>query len=108
MALASLTVGTLVWHLADVLMLRAFEESRYTVGVSFMLLHIVSIPLFAFSSVTLFKVQRSWWIVEFPYYVIGLFVSALLFRAVLNVQITWREVLAGVLLVTVALLVTRK
>ena len=107
-ALGSLTLGTFVWHLADVLMLRASEQGRYPVVWAFMLLHVASVPLFALSSITFFRVQRAWWIVEFPYYVIGLLTSALLFRTVLGVQLSWREGLAGGLLIIVAILVTRR
>ena len=108
LALGSLTLGTFIWHLADVFMLRASEQGRYSVVFAFMLLHVMSVPLFALSSITFFRVQRAWWIVEFPYYVIGLLISALLFRTVLGIQLTWREALAGGLLVVVALLVTRR
>ena len=108
LALSSLILGTVIWHLADVFMLRASEQGRYGIILAYMLLHVLSIPLFALSSITFFRIQRAWWIVEFPYYVIGLLTSALLFRAVLQVQITWRELLAGGLLIVVAILVTRR
>lgn len=100
--LISLITATLLWHSADVFMLRAFEAGQQRAGLLWVLLHLLSVPLFAFSSYAFFRVQRVWWIVELPYLVTGLLVSAVLFRSTLQLRITWREILAAALVVAAA------
>ena len=104
-AMLSLTIATVIWHAADVNMLRSFEQGNTRQGVLWVLLHVASVPFFAYSSLLFFRYQRSWWIVELPYLVMGMTVSAILFQLNLRVTLTWREAVAAVLVLFAAYLV---
>jgi hypothetical protein len=106
LAILSLGVATVIWHVADVNMLQAMEVGRRGQALAWVSLHVVSVPLFALSSCVFFRIQRAWWIVELPYLLAGFVVSALLFRNVLSVSLTWRELAAVPLILGAAFLVS--
>lgn len=103
-SLGCMVVASLLWHVGDIYFLREAMEGRWLPASRWLLLNLLSIPLYAISTYGLFLVRRSWWLVEFPYWITALFISAFLFRQVLAISLGWREWVSGALLIVIAFL----
>jgi hypothetical protein len=103
-SLVLMVFASILWHVGDTFFLRDFPSSPWYVASRWLILNVASVPLYAISTYGLYLVKRSWWLVEFPYWIAALLISAFLFRQVLQVSISWREWVSGVLLILIAFL----
>ncbi len=71
-------------------------------------LNVLSVPVFGLAFAGIYRVQQTWWLIEFPYWLISIIVSAVFFSRILNITIGWRDVLAAALLAVVAYLVSSR
>lgn len=102
--LGSMVGATVLWYAGDILYLREAMSGKWWLGLRWLGLNLISVPLYAFSTYGLFATKRTWWIVEFPYWIISILLSLILFRRVLGVSISWRELLSGGLMLIIVIL----
>jgi hypothetical protein len=103
-SLLCLFVASILWHVGDAFFLRNAVVGQWFSAIRWLILSFLSVPLFALSTYGLFLVKRAWWLVELPYWIMGLVLSIFLFRQVLSISVSWREILSGVLLILIAFL----
>lgn len=97
-------LGSVLWHIGDAFFLRDVAAGEVQKSIWWLMLQVLSIPIFAISSYGLYIVKPSWWFVELPYWVMALVLSIMLFRQVLHVSVSWREIVSGVLFIVICLL----
>lgn len=103
-SISLMLVASILMHVGDAYFLRDFAAGNVQRSIWWLVLQALSIPIFAISSYGLYVVKPTWWFVELPYWVMALVLSLVLFRQVLHVAISWREVVSGILFIVICLL----
>lgn len=100
--------ATTIYFYGEALFLRDWAAGLYHQACGWLAIKIVTIPMYAIGTYWLFSYAKTWSIAEFPYWIMSFVISYVAYVQVLDVKITWREIVGALMILGAMALVGSK
>ena len=88
--------------------LRDAVSGQYWKSSVWLLLKVLTIPLYAVGTLWLYQFGRTWSISEFPYWIMSIVISLILYSSILKTCFSWKEAVGIVLILTAVCMIDLK
>jgi hypothetical protein len=108
LSLVAYLIATVAWFYGEARFIEEMKIGNLWKGAAWASLGLISIPLFTFGTWYLYVASKSWWIVQFPYWMMSVAVSYWAFTRVVGVKVSWHEWVCVALLMVIVIIMGLK
>ena len=101
-------VATLIYFFAEASFVKSAMDKQWWASGCWLAFKVVTIPMYGLGTYWLYQYNQTWWLAEFPYWLMSIIISYVAYDRILKTGAGWREAVCAGLIVLIAVILGTK